>query len=303
MDTKQFIDQLAQKIPTGAIRENEPMSAHTSFKIGGPAKVFVSPENELQLKSIINLCKEQNLPYYIIGNGSNLLVTDEGIEGVVIELCRQFSNIKVEGTQIEAYAGALLSKIAYIALENQLTGLEFAHGIPGTVGGAVTMNAGAYGKEMKDVLVSAVIMDDKGNIKEFTAKELELGYRTSIIQKRGYIILKARFELEFGQKQQIEAQMKELMQRRKDKQPLEFPSAGSTFKRPEGHFAGKLIMDSGLKGYKIGGACVSEKHCGFIINENKATYQDVMALISHVQRVVKEKYGVMLEPEVKIIKQ
>ena len=275
MNRTNVIHLLEKKINREYIIEDEMMNKHTTFKVGGPADLYVIPRSEEELVYAIEVCKSENVPYYVIGNGSNLLVTDKGFRGVIIEVYRQMSDITVEGNCITAYAGALLSKIANTALEHGLTGLEFAHGIPGALGGAVTMNAGAYDGEMKQVLESATVIDDKGQVRTLSSDELELEYRKSIISRLGYTVIKATMRLEDGDKEAISAKMKDLMQRRRDKQPLEYPSAGSTFKRPVGHFAGKLIMDAGLRGYQLGGAQVSEKHCGFVINKDHATCQDL----------------------------
>ncbi|MBU3810145.1 MAG: UDP-N-acetylmuramate dehydrogenase [Candidatus Niameybacter stercoravium] len=301
MNRINIIHLLEKKINREYIIEDEMMNKHTTFKVGGPADLYVIPRSEEELVYAIEVCKSENAPYYVIGNGSNLLVTDKGFRGVIIEVYRQMSDITVEGNCITAYAGALLSRIANTALEHGLTGLEFAHGIPGTLGGAVTMNAGAYDGEMKQVLESATVIDDKGQVRTLSAEELELEYRKSIISRLGYTVIKATMRLESGDKEAISAKMKDLMQRRRDKQPLEYPSAGSTFKRPVGHFAGKLIMDAGLRGYQLGGAQVSEKHCGFVINKDHATCQDILDLIHYIQEEVKSKFDVQIEPEVKMI--
>lgn len=301
MNKINIIHLLEKKIDRQHILEDEWMNKHTTFKIGGPADLYVIPNSEEELIHAIQVCKQENLPYYVIGNGSNLLVTDKGFRGIIIEVYKQLADIKVEGNCITAYAGALLSKIANIALENNLTGFEFAHGIPGTLGGAVTMNAGAYGGEMKQVIESATVIDDHGQVKTLSLEELELEYRKSIVSRLGYTVIKATIRLSEGEAEAIRALMKELGQKRRDKQPLEYPSAGSTFKRPEGHFAGKLIMDSGLRGYQIGGAQVSEKHCGFIINRDHATCADVMQLIKYIQSEIKAKFDVEIEPEVRMI--
>lgn len=301
MNRTNVIHLLEKKINREYIIEDEMMNKHTTFKVGGPADLYVIPRSEEELVYAIEVCKSENVPYYVIGNGSNLLVTDKGFRGVIIEVYRQMSDITVEGNCITAYAGALLSKIANTALEHGLTGLEFAHGIPGALGGAVTMNAGAYDGEMKQVLESATVIDDKGQVRTLSADELELEYRKSIISRLGYTVIKATMRLEDGDKEAISAKMKDLMQRRRDKQPLEYPSAGSTFKRPVGHFAGKLIMDAGLRGYQLGGAQVSEKHCGFVINKDHATCQDILDLIHYIQEEVKSKFDVQIEPEVKMI--
>lgn len=283
------------------ILEAELMSRHTTFRIGGPADFFLVPENADEIKKIIAVCKEKNVPYFILGNGSNLLVSDRGYRGVVIQLDRNFGEVKVEGTEIHASAGALLSTIAVAARRASLTGFEFAGGIPGTLGGAVVMNAGAYGGEMKDVLRKVMVMDQSGKVFEIPAEELQMGYRTSIIKTAGYIVLGAVLSLKEGNLEEIKMLTRKLSEQRTSKQPLEYPSAGSTFKRPEGYFAGKLIMDSGLRGYRVGGAQVSEKHCGFVINTGDATAEDVRSLMKHVTEIVYAKYGVTLEPEVKFL--
>ena len=276
---------------------DEPMSQHTTFRIGGPADVFVMPENYEQIREVLRLCKEEKLPFFVLGNGSNLLVSDSGYRGVIIQMDRNMEEICLDGEEIHACAGALLSSVAVAARNASLTGFEFAGGIPGTIGGAAVMNAGAYGGELKDVLV----MTREGEILTIPADKLEMGYRTSIIKTAGYLVLEAVISLKKGDEEKIRAVMKELSERRTEKQPLDYPSAGSTFKRPEGYFAGKLIMDSGLRGYRAGGAQVSEKHCGFVINAGGATAEDVRSLMDHVIRVVREKYGVTLEPEVKFL--
>ena len=280
---------------------DELMKQHTTFKIGGPADYFLVPESGEEVGEIIKICKQTDIPYFILGNGSNLLVGDGGYRGAVIQIYRNMSAVTTEGTTITAQAGALLSSVAAAAKNASLTGFEFAGGIPGTVGGAAVMNAGAYGGEMKDVLVEVTVMDADGNIFTIPAEKLELGYRTSIIKKAGYIVLEAKIRLEEGDQEAIRERMKELTIQRTTKQPLEFPSAGSTFKRPEGYFAGKLVMDSGLRGYQVGGARVSEKHCGFVINAGGATAKDVRTLMENVRDIVYEKYGVTLEPEVKFL--
>lgn len=279
----------------------EPMSRHTTFRIGGPAEVFLMPESCGQIQQALQLCREEKIPFFVLGNGSNLLVSDSGYRGVIIQMDRNMGEIRLEGKEIRACAGALLSSVAAAAKKASLTGFEFAGGIPGTLGGAVMMNAGAYGGEMKDVLKEVTVMTEAGDILVLPAEKLEMGYRTSIIKTAGYIVLEAVISLEQGREEEIQAKMKELADRRIEKQPLEFPSAGSTFKRPEGYFAGKLIMDSGLAGYQIGGAQVSEKHCGFVINTGGATAGDVRALMDYVISTVKEKFGVTLEPEVRFL--
>ena len=280
---------------------DEPMKQHTTFKIGGPADYFLVPETGEEVGEIIKICRKTDTPYFILGNGSNLLVGDGGYRGAVIQVYRNMSAVTVEGTTITAQAGALLSAVAAAAKNASLTGFEFAGGIPGTVGGAAVMNAGAYGGEMKDVLVEVTVMDAEGKIFAISAEKLELGYRTSVIKKAGYIILEAKIRLKEGDQEAIRERMKELTIQRTTKQPLEYPSAGSTFKRPEGYFAGKLVMDSGLRGYQVGGARISEKHCGFVINAGDATAKDVRTLMDNVRDIVYEKYGVTLEPEVKFL--
>ena len=279
----------------------EAMSQHTTFKIGGPADYFLMPDKGEDVGRVIKICKEKEIPYFILGNGSNLLVGDGGYRGAVIQIYRNMSSVTVEGNEIRAQAGALLSAVAAAAKNASLTGFEFAGGIPGTIGGAVVMNAGAYGGEMKDVLTEVTVMNAEGDIFTLPTEELELGYRTSIIKTVGYIVLEAKIRLKEGDPEVIRETMKDLTIRRTTKQPLEYPSAGSTFKRPEGYFAGKLIMDSGLAGYQVGGAQVSEKHCGFVINAGDATARDVRTLMDNVRDIVYKKYGVTLEPEVKFL--
>ncbi len=283
------------------VRISEPMNRHTTFRIGGPADYFLLPSTAEEVKKILEICKEKELPYFILGNGSNLLVSDEGYCGVIIQLYRNYGGITVEGTDIRAGAGALLSQIASAAKNASLTGFEFAGGIPGTLGGAVVMNAGAYGGEMKDVLKEVTVMTEQGEIMTIPAEKLEMGYRTSLVKKAGYLVLEAVISLKVGDVEEIKAIMKDLTEKRVSKQPLEYPSAGSTFKRPEGYFAGKLIMDAGLRGYQVGGAQVSEKHCGFVINKGNATAADVCGLMKDVQEKVQEQFGVTLEPEVKFL--
>ena len=280
---------------------DEPMKRHTTFRIGGPADFFLLPSTVDEVRGILEICREEELPYFILGNGSNLLVSDKGYRGVIIQLYRNFSNISVEGNEICASSGALLSQIAATARNASLTGFEFAGGIPGTLGGAVFMNAGAYGGELKDVLKEAVVMTEQGEILTLPVEKLDMGYRTSRIKKAGYLVLEARLVLEQGDMDKIRDITKDLTEKRVSKQPLEYQSAGSTFKRPEGYFAGKLIMDAGLRGYQLGDAQVSEKHCGFVINKGNATAADVLTLIENVREKVQEQFGVTLEPEVKLL--
>ena len=294
-----FYDKLNNVIAKDSILLDEPMSRHTTFRVGGPADFFVTPKAKEVVRDVIRICKEAGMPYYIIGNGSNLLVSDAGYRGVIVQIYKEMNEVKVEGDLVKAQAGALLSGIAAKALGAELSGFEFASGIPGTIGGACVMNAGAYGGEMKDVLESVTVLTGEGKIIELGRNELELGYRTSVIAKKGYIVLGAVLKLERGDGEKIKTYMDELKEKRVTKQPLEYPSAGSTFKRPEGYFAGKLIEDAGLRGFQVGGAQVSEKHCGFVINRDHATAADIMELMRQVQIRVKENSGVDLEPEVK----
>lgn len=286
-------------------RENvlcdEPMHRHTTFRVGGPADYFVTPESEMQIQETVRFLKKEQIPHYILGNGSNLLVGDKGYRGVMLQIYRKLDEVHTDGKKIDAQAGISLAKLAAAAQRAGLTGLEFASGIPGTLGGAVMMNAGAYGGEMKQVLVSVRAMTPEGEIRELPAEELELGYRTSIFAKNGGIILSAVMQLEQGEQEQIQAYMDELKARRIEKQPLEYPSAGSTFKRPEGYFAGKLIEDAGLRGFSVGGAQVSEKHCGFVINRGTASAAEIVSLMDAVADKVERQTGVRLEPEVKRI--
>lgn len=277
------------------------MKNHTTFRVGGPARFFVSPGGSRELAAVINVCRAAGSGWFILGNGSNLLVSDSGFDGVVIEMRNGFDTVCAEGSQIYAGAGALLSQIARRAADAGLTGLEFAAGIPGTLGGAAVMNAGAYGSEMKDVLSFVRVLKPDGTEADIPAEELELGYRTSCIPRRGYVVLGAQFSLQAGSREEILARMEELAAARRSKQPLEYPSAGSTFKRPEGYFAGKLIQDAGLKGFQVGGAQVSEKHSGFVINRGGASASDVMELCRQVSERVKEQFGVELEMEVKTL--
>jgi len=289
-----------RKIP---FLQDEPMKNHTTFKTGGNASVFISPENEEQLTETLTIISSLGLRPFILGNGSNLLVSDDGIKDrPVIFIDKGFDSIELIGeTTIKAGAGVLLTSLCRFAMENCLTGLEFAFGIPGSCGGAAFMNAGAYGGEMKDVVVSCNHMDFSGNTGSFGIDELDFGYRHSVYSDKDCVITSIVVKLEKGNKEEIQTQMKEFLQRRKDKQPLEYPSAGSVFKRPEGYYAGALIEQSGLKGKRIGGAMVSEKHAGFIINYDNATTKDVLDLVKFCQDTVMEKFGVMLEREIKSV--
>ncbi len=299
MDQK-FLEQLAEILPEKNIYINEPMNKHTTFRIGGSADVLVTP-GVSETAEVLRLCKNHDIPVTIIGNGSNLLVGDQGIRGVVIEFGRPAEEIVIQGEQMHVTAGTMLSKAANEAAANGLSGLEFAAGIPGTVGGAVVMNAGAYGGEMKDVIRTVTVLTKEGEKQTLTLEELDLGYRHSCIPENNYIVLSAELSLQKADTEQIRTVMADLRERRVTKQPLEYPSAGSTFKRPEGYFAGKLIQDAGLRGYQVGGAQVSEKHCGFVINKGDATARDVRQLITDVQKKVYEEFHVQIEPEVKMI--
>lgn len=276
------------------------MSEHIYFKVGGNVDILLSPNSVEQVKKTITICKQNNIPYYIIGNGSNLLVKDGGIRGVVIKLC-SLNKIECSGNVIKAECGALLKDVSDEAIKSELTGFEFASGIPGSVGGAVFMNAGAYDGEISFVIKEAEVLDDNQEVKTLSKDELNLGYRKSLVMEKGYVVLNATFALQKGDKEKIQSRVDELTNRREEKQPLEYPSAGSTFKRPEGYFAGKLIQDAGLKGFSIGGAAVSDKHAGFVINKGNGTAKDVLDVIHHVQEEVKKQFGVELHPEVRIL--
>jgi len=294
-----FFENLCSVVAKERVLRDEPMNKHTTFRVGGPADYFVCVQTSTEVQGVVALCKKEEVPYYILGNGSNLLVGDKGYRGVILQIAKEMNAISIEGTVVRAQAGALLSRIGNKVLEAGLTGFEFAAGIPGTLGGAVVMNAGAYGGELKDVLEDVTVLDQDGIIKVLSKEQLALGYRTSIIAEKNYIVLEASMRLEKGEKDQIKVCMEELRERRVSKQPLEYPSAGSTFKRPEGYFAGKLIQDAGLRGFQVGGAQVSEKHCGFVINKDGATAADIVELMKQVTERVYQAFGVTLEPEVK----
>lgn len=296
-----MFEKLKSIVGEDYIRQNESMAKHCTFRCGGEAEIYIVPGTVEELAQVIAVCKESDYPYMVIGNGSNILVRDEGYKGAIIEINNRISSIDVIGEDIVADAGAKLSAVAIAAYENDLAGFEFAHGIPGNVGGAVVMNAGAYGGEMKDVIKWVKVLNDNNEVEKIEAEDLELGYRTSVIAKKGMVVLQMCIGLQIGSAGEIGEMMQILMEKRRFKQPLEYPSAGSTFKRPEGYFAGKLIEDAGLRGYRVGGAMVSEKHCGFVINYDNAAATDILKLIQDVQDKVKEHSGVTLEPEVKII--
>ncbi len=298
MISEAVVEALKGFVPEENVRMQEPMAGHTTFRIGGPADCFVQLENQAQLIRVQKYLRLVEIPFFIMGNGSNLLVSDKGYEGVILQVGPKMSDIQVEGCQIKAQAGAALAQVARTALEHGLTGLEFASGIPGTVGGGVVMNAGAYGGEMSQVVTQVDVVNSQGEVMELGNATMEFGYRTSTIRNNPFIVTEVTFRLQQGDRELIRERMEELAVQRRQKQPLEYPSAGSTFKRPEGHFAGKLIMDAGMRGFQIGGARVSDKHCGFIINVGHATAQDVQDVIWEVRERVKERLFVDLEPEI-----
>lgn len=295
-----FQEKLLQILKSEQVLVQESMSRHTTFRTGGVADYYLKPEIA-QVSDVVKICREEQVPFYVIGNGSNILVGDKGIRGAVLEIASVVSDVVVEGSWIYVKAGASLAKIAQTAAKAGLTGFEFAAGIPGTIGGAVVMNAGAYGGEMKDVLEWAVVLKGDGTVEKYKAEDLDLSYRHSIVPEVGGIVLEAALKLQKGNPEEISRKMQELKEQRIEKQPLEYPSAGSTFKRPEGHFAGKLIMDAGLGGYQIGGAQVSQKHCGFLINRENATSKEILQLMEYVVEIVEKKFGVTLEAEVKLL--
>lgn len=297
-----ILESLKEVIDPRRVLLMEPMNRHTTFRVGGPADIFVIPAVISELEGMIRWCSEHAVPYYIMGNGSNLLVGDEGVRGVVIQLGEAFSGIEIgEDATIWVQAGCLLGKAANAAAEHSLTGMEFASGIPGTIGGAVMMNAGAYGGEMKDIIDCVTLLTPSGEIIILPQDQMGFGYRQSIVSRENYIVLEVKLQLQQGDSRAITERMKELNEARRKKQPLEYASAGSTFKRPEGYFAGKLIMDAGLSGYRVGDAQVSEKHCGFVINRGNATAKDIVTLIHDVRERIAEQYQVDLEPEVQMI--
>lgn len=295
-------DKLEEIVGKDKVKYNEKMSKYTTMRVGGPCDCIVFPDEISKIKEVIDFCKNENITFFVIGNGSNLLVKDKGIHGVVIKLGHRFSKIELDGEYILAYAGATMPTLSQLAKKNSLKGLEFACGIPGTIGGGVKMNAGAYGSQISDILYEVTYMDEKEEIKTIKNKDCSFGYRKSIFTiNPNYVILSAKFKLERGNIDEIENKMKENSLARKAKQPLEYPNFGSVFKRPEGYFVGKLVDDAGLRGYKIGGAQVSTKHTGFIVNVDNATCKDVLDLIGYVQTTVYNKFNVKLTPEVIII--
>ena len=293
--------RLRQIVGEDNVLVDEPMSRHTTFEIGGPADLFVIPESVEEVRDVVAECRASEVPYFILGNGSDLLVSDEGYRGVIVGLADGFTNVAIEGTEMTCQAGVSLREASEMACELGLCGLEFACGIPGTIGGACFMNAGAYDGCIADVLKSVRVIMPDGSVETIAAKDLALGYRASRIRDEGLVVLSATFALREGDAQQIRAHMDDLTHRRETKQPLDKPSAGSTFKRPEGYFAGKLISDAGLMGYQVGGAAVSKKHAGFVVNMGGATAADVHAVIEHVQDEVERQFGVRLEPEVRFL--
>lgn len=301
-----FFKIICEGIGEDKVRYMEPMKAHTSFRTGGPAKYFLTPVTDEEWKKAIVLCRQNQISCEIIGNGTNLLVSDRGIDGAVLQSGRENSSFEIDwkedgAARIKARSGLLLSQLAKQAAEKGLAGLEFAAGIPGSLGGAIAMNAGAYGGEMKQVVTEADMLTKEGELLTIPAAEMDFSYRHSVVEEKRYVVLGAALLLKKGKQEEISAKMKDFAKRRKEKQPLEYPSAGSTFKRPQGFFAGELIMNAGLAGFQLGGARVSEKHCGFVINTGDALSADIYRLILHVQRTVKEKYHVLLETEVKLL--
>ncbi len=294
-DIYEYIQKI---VPPEDVMRNEPLKKHTTFRVGGEAEVLIKISQREQLLRLVPFFKKLEIDFFIIGNGSNVLVSDKGYQGVVLQIGERMDEVSVDGNRITVQAGALMSKTAAIAMDHNLAGMEFASGIPGTVGGGIMMNAGAYGGEMEQITESVLIMDEAGELMELNHDTMEFGYRTSVVKNRPYIVLEAVLGLQPGDAEEIRAKMKRFAAERREKQPLEYPSAGSTFKRPDGHYAGKLIMDAGMRGFRIGGACVSEKHCGFVINRGNATAADILEVIKEVQDRVYERFDVILEQEV-----
>lgn len=295
------IEKVFEDKSFGKIIYNEEMKKHTTFKIGGPVDAMIIATKEEEIIDAVKFLREKDIDFLIMGNGSNLLIKDGGIRGVVVKIAKEFSNIKINDNSIYCQAGALLSTVSNVALKHSLKNFEFASGIPGTIGGAITMNAGAYGGEMKDVVNKVRVLDRNNEVKEYTNEEMNFRYRNSRVWEEGLIVLGVELNLEKGDYSSIKETIDDLTYKRTSKQPLEYPSGGSTFKRPEGYYAGKLIDDAGLRGLRHGGAMVSEKHCGFVINKDNARCEDVMHLISVIQKIVKDKYGVELQREIKLI--
>ena len=296
--SQQIYDGLLNLTGEKQVRCGEPLKPHTTFRVGGPADYFVTVNTVKELSDVTSFLREAEIPFFILGNGSNLLVSDEGYRGAVLTLGGEFKSISVNGEYITAGAGVMLSEVCTTARDNGLTGLEFAYGIPGTVGGAMVMNAGAYGGEMVNVVESVSLLLPGGELKDYSTSQMQFGYRDSVIKHAELYVCSTVFKLSFGEKERIAATMQEIIGKRRDKQPLEFPSAGSTFKRPEGYFAGKLIQDAGLSGRRVGGAAVSTKHCGFVVNDANATASDINELMNEVTDEVYKAFGVRLEPEV-----
>ena len=301
MESKTLQNLLKEKFSSDILKFDEPMYKHTTFKTGGPCEAMVVPDNIDEIRRLVALCKNEEIPMLIMGNGSNLLVRDKGVKGIVLKIFDNFCYTTVTDTTITAQSGALLSSIAYKAMNKSLSGLEFASGIPGTAGGGVAMNAGAYGGELKDVLSYSVYVDESGDIVRIGNDEHHFGYRKSFFSDSGNILVESAFKLERGDRNSIKSRMADLNRRRREKQPLTIPNAGSVFKRPEGYYAGALIQESGLMGARFGGACVSRKHAGFIVNDKNGSSEDIELLMEYVQQTVYNKTGVMLSPEIKII--
>lgn len=293
-----MIEELEKLVSAGNVFAGKNLKEYTTFKVGGPAKAIVSVNDTEELKQVMQYLWDNHIPYFVIGNGSNLLVSDKGYDGVVIKLSGDFLELSSKGEEITAGAGVILSKVCTLARDKALSGLEFAYGIPGTVGGAMVMNAGAYDGEMSFVVKSVEMLDASGKVITYSCKDMNFGYRDSVCKQEKLIVLKTVFSLKSKEKNEIQEKMNDFMEKRRSKQPLEFPSAGSTFKRPEGYFAGKLIMDAGLAGKRVGGASVSTKHCGFVINDKNGSAEDIDTLMKEVTDTVYEKFGVKLEPEV-----
>lgn len=300
MSKQKWFEELSAVLPTDIVKLDEPLSLHTITRMGGPADVFVSPDSQAQAIVVINYAAQYNIPLLLLGNGSNMVVRDGGVRGIVLQLTK-LREVAITNTHVYAESGAAIIDVSKLAAREGLTGLEFACGIPGTVGGAMVMNAGAYGGEIQDVIKQCTVVTPQGELLVLKKEDLDLGYRTSVISKKGYFVLSAEFELSYGEQVQIDEKIADLTHQRTSKQPLEFPSAGSVFKRPPGYFAGKLIQDSDLQGKGFGGAEVSTKHAGFIVNKDNATATDYIKTIQLVQSTVKEKFGVDLELEVKIV--
>ena len=298
MMDKSFFKEIEAFAGQGALLTEELLSSHTTFRVGGKADAFLSVQNEEQIKNAIKVCEKYSVPFFILGNGSNLLVSDEGYRGLVIAIGNDMAEVSIEGNSVTAQAGALLGSVSQAAAKSGLSGMEFASGIPGTIGGAIVMNAGAYDGEMKNIVTQVRVLTKEGEILTLSGEELEFGYRMSRVKKEKLIVLSVTMLLEKKEQSAIYEKMNDFAKRRREKQPLEYPSAGSTFKRPEGMFAGKLIMDAGLRGYAVGDAQVSEKHCGFVINRGNATAKEVQTVIEDVQKKVKETFNVELETEV-----